>query len=76
MDYIKFCRNYFAMTNIPVSLLQGEVPVYSALGEMLSMEIYKPGAVFWENDAVQTNPTLCRYSSEIEYSEENTKALL
>lgn len=67
MDYIKFCRNYFAITNIPISLIQGEKPVYSAIGETLSLELGGPVEVFWESDAVTANPTFCRYSPEIEY---------
>lgn len=68
MDYIKFCQNYFALTNVPVSLIQGETPLYSAIGEALSLELGKPDKVFWETDDVTTNPTFCRYSPEIEYS--------
>lgn len=67
MDYIKFCRNYFAITNIPISLIQGETPLYSAICETLSLELTRSGKVFWENNAVKTNPTFCRYSPEIEY---------
>jgi len=67
MDYIHFCRNYFALTNIPISLIQGETPLYSAIGEAISLELIKPGKVFWETDEVTTNPTFCRYSPEIEY---------
>lgn len=67
MDYIKFCRNYFALTNIPVTLLEGEIPVFSALGEMLSLEDHNPQTVFWQDGYAETNPTFCRYSPEIEY---------
>lgn len=67
MNYIKFCRNYFALTNIPINLLKGKTPVYSSVGEMLSLDIHEPHAVFWETDEVRTNPTFCRYSPEIEY---------
>ncbi|MGI6577010.1 MAG: helix-turn-helix transcriptional regulator [Eubacteriales bacterium] len=67
MNYINFCRNYFALTNIPISLLKGKIPVYSSVGEMLSLEIHEPHAVFWETGEVKTNPTFCRYSPEIEY---------
>lgn len=67
MNYIKFCRNYFALTNIPINLLKGKTPVYSSVGEMLSLEIHEPHAVFWETGEVKTNPTFCRYSPEIEY---------
>lgn len=67
MDYIKFCRNYFALTNIPVALLEGDIPVYSALGEMLGIEDHNPQTVFWQDGYEATNPTFCRYSPEIEY---------
>lgn len=68
MDYTAYCRNYFALTNIPVALIQGETPVYSAIAEALSMEIKLSGPVFWEDGDEETNPTFCRYSPEIEYS--------
>ena len=67
MDYIKFCRNYFALTSIPVALLEGDIPAYSALGEMLGIEDHNPQTVFWQDGYEATNPTFCRYSPEIEY---------
>ncbi len=67
MDYVKFCRNYFALTNIPVTLMDGQLPVFSALGEMLDLELHKPQQVFWETGDVKTNPSFARYSPEIEY---------
>lgn len=47
--------------------MEGQTPVFSALGEMLGLELYKPQQVFWEDNAVKTNPSFARYSPEIEY---------
>jgi AraC-like DNA-binding protein len=64
MDYISFCRNYFAATNIPVSLLKSEKPVYSSLGEMLS----KPTPLsHWKLFPLERNPVFCALSPDLEY---------
>ena len=65
MNYINFCRNYFALTNIPISLLKGKIPVYSSVGEMLSLEIHEPHAVFWETgeDQLQHSVAIHRKSN-------------
>ncbi len=39
MDYVAFCRNYYDVTHIPVSLLDGDVPVYSSAGSYCSLEM-------------------------------------
>lgn len=41
MDYIHFCRSYFNVTHIPVSLLENSVPVYSSISEALSIPLEK-----------------------------------
>ena len=41
MDYIAFCQNYYAATRIPASLLQGNVPLYSTIGSLLSLQTYR-----------------------------------
>ncbi|MCM1064515.1 MAG: AraC family transcriptional regulator [Eubacterium sp.] len=63
MDHIAFCRSYFAITQIPVSLLEKEQPVYSALGEVLSIEPLMTFEMF----PLQHNPTFCSLSPDIEY---------
>lgn len=67
MDYISFCKNFFAITGIPVSLMLGKQPVYSSIGELLSLEYTHNGKLFWESPEYQANPTFCRYSPDIEY---------
>ncbi|MCM1387877.1 MAG: AraC family transcriptional regulator [Bacillus sp. (in: Bacteria)] len=63
MDYTAFCRSYFVITRIPVSLLKNEQPVYSTLGEALSIE---PPMDF-EMFPLEHNPSFCSLSPDIEY---------
>ncbi len=63
MDYILFCKNFFAATRIPVSLLENGDAVYSALGEMLSMVPQTRYELF----PLEKNPVFCRFSPDIEY---------
>lgn len=63
MDYISFCKNFFNATKIPVSLLKNGTPVYSALGEMLSMTPQSR----WELFTMENNPCFCTLSPDIEY---------
>ena len=63
MDYISFCKNFFAATNIPVSLLKNEQPVYSSTGETLSIKMPS----HWELFAMERNPVFCALSPDIEY---------
>lgn len=63
MDYISFCKNFFTATKIPVSLLKNGTPVYSALGEMLSMTPQS----HWELFTMENNPCFCTLSPDIEY---------
>ncbi len=65
MDYISFCRNFFAATNIPVSLIKNDKPVYSALGEMLSVP--PPSPAQWELFPLERNPVFCALTPDIEY---------
>ena len=69
MDYISFCRNFFAATNIPISLLKNEKPVYSALGEILSMT--PPSSPQWGLFPLERNPVFCALSPDIEYGRIN-----
>ncbi|MCM1155485.1 MAG: AraC family transcriptional regulator [Roseburia sp.] len=63
MDYIAFCRSYYVATQIPVSLLEKEQPVYSSLGEALSIELPTTFEVF----PLEHNPTFCSLSQDMEY---------
>lgn len=65
MDYISFCRNFFAATNIPISLLKNNEPVYSTLGEMLS--IIPSSSTQWELFPLERNPVFCALSPDLEY---------
>lgn len=38
MDYIDFCKKYYATTKIPISLLLGTAEKYSTIGELFSVE--------------------------------------
>ncbi|MEY8326810.1 helix-turn-helix domain-containing protein [Lachnospiraceae bacterium 54-11] len=67
MDYITFCKNYFSISGIPVSLMSGEEPAYSSIGELLSLEYRHYDKFFWQSPGYDINPTLCRYSPDIEY---------
>lgn len=63
MDYISLCKNFFAATNIPISLLNNENTEYSALGEMFSM----PPQSHWDLFPLERNPAFCSYSPDLEY---------
>lgn len=63
MDYIAFCRSYFEITRIPLSLLKEGKPVYSALGESLSIEPHAAYDLF----PIEHNPSYCSLSPDIEY---------
>ena len=57
MDYISLCKNFFAATNIPVSLTQNGDAVYSALGEMLSLPLSYHRSLF--DITKEHNPCFC-----------------
>ena len=63
MDYISMCKNFFAATNIPVSLLKDGRSVYSALGEMLSINTVS----YWTIYPPRRNPSFQAFSPDIEY---------
>lgn len=63
MNYISLCKNFFAATNIPISLLENGYAVYSALGEMMSMNLQSQ----WELFPIGKNPIFCSYSPDLEY---------
>ncbi len=64
MNYIDFCKNYFNITNIPVSLLKKDEAVYSTIGSYCSIE---QTARHWKMAPVEQNPNFYRYSPDIEY---------
>lgn len=63
MDYVSMCKNFFAATNIPVSLLKDGQSVYSALGEMLSINTVS----HWTIYPPHRNPSFQAFSPDIEY---------
>lgn len=63
MDYVSMCKNFFAATNIPVSLLKDGRSVYSALGEMLSINTVS----HWMIYPPRRNPSFQAFSPDIEY---------
>ncbi len=67
LDYIEFCKNYFIVTGIPVSLLKGNISVYSAAVEVMSIEPDKYLNVGWNFDLNETEPVFCHISPDIEY---------
>ena len=64
MDYIAFCKNYYAATRIPISLLQGNKPVYSSVSSMLSMPTYRIHDI---DTSGLDLPCLNNYDPDIEY---------
>lgn len=63
MDYAAFCRNYFAVTRMPIDLLYRNQPVYSALGELLHIAPDHSFEVF----PLSHNPSFCALSADIAY---------
>lgn len=63
MNYISFCKNFFAAANIPLSLLKNGDPEYSALGETMGI----PSLSHWNLFPVEKNPCFCALSPDIEY---------
>lgn len=63
MDYIDFCKKYYATTKIPISLLLGTAEKYSTIGELFSVEPLTDYPVL----AGGPNPSIHFYSSEIIY---------
>ena len=63
MDYIAFCRNWFAATRIPADLLLDGRPVYSSLGDTVN---YAP-SLLYELFPMTHNPSFCTMNSDIDY---------
>ena len=65
MDYLSLCKNFFAATNIPVSLTKDGNSVYSSLGETLAIPYEYHRELF--DMAPVNNPCFCGDSPDIEY---------
>lgn len=63
MDYIAFCKNYFAITGIPINLVNENEILYSALEDLLDIPAVNP-VVIWPGDY---NPEFRSISSDIVY---------
>ena len=63
MNYVSFCKSFFAATNIPVSLLKNGDVEYSHIAETLSI----PAQPFWQIEAPPRNPEFCAISPDLEY---------
>lgn len=63
MDYTQFCKSFFEATGIPVNLLFEGKPVYSSLGDMLSI----PESNSWEVYPPSRNPEFSSINPDLEY---------
>ncbi|MBO6039742.1 MAG: helix-turn-helix domain-containing protein, partial [Oscillospiraceae bacterium] len=63
IDYIAFCKRFFAATEIPVNLLHEGRPVYTSLGELLSFQSQEP----WEVYPPERNPEFGAINPDLEY---------
>ncbi len=63
MNLINFCKTYFSVTNIPVSLIKNDEAVYSTIGDYCSIE----STQHWEMAPIERNPNFYRYTPDIEY---------
>lgn len=63
MDHITFCKNYFAVTGIPVNLVNHDGVLYSALGELLDIPANNPVEIW----PAEHNPEFRCLSPDIVY---------
>lgn len=63
MDYISYCKDYFDITGIPVSLMDKDEALYSTIGAYCSIETVG----HWKMAPLEHNPNFYRYSPDIEY---------
>ena len=63
IDYIAFCKRFFAATEIPVNLLYEGRPVYTSLGELLSYQSQEPWPVY----PPERNPEFGAINPDLEY---------
>lgn len=52
MNYVSFCRMYFSVTHIPVSLMKKNEAIYSSIGEVCSVK----AARYWEMAPIDDTP--------------------
>lgn len=64
LDYISFCKRFFAATGIPVNLLYEGRPVYAALGELISFQSQD----IWEVYPPSRNPEFGAINPDLEYA--------
>ena len=46
MDYIDFCKNYFAVTNLPINLVNEDEVLFSSLGDLLGLTATNPTKIY------------------------------
>ncbi len=46
MDYIDFCKNYFAVTNLPINLVNEDRVLFSSLGDLLGLTATNPTKIY------------------------------
>ncbi len=46
MDYIAFCKNYYAVTNLPLNLVNDDGVLYSSLGDLLGIPAANPIGIY------------------------------
>ena len=63
MDYIDFCRTFFTVTRIPISLMKNKNPIYATISEMVSLPLKHSYLM----PSVEHNPEFCCYSPDFEY---------
>lgn len=63
MDYISFCKNYFAVTRIPINLVNNSGPLYSSLSELLHIPATHPVFIY----PASNNPEFRCLSPDIVY---------
>lgn len=61
MNYVSFCKMYFSVTHIPVSLMKKNEAIYSSIGEVCSVK----AARYWEMAPIDDTPNFYRYSPDI-----------
>lgn len=64
MDYIAFCKNYYAASRIPVSLLRGSEALYSTIADILPLPSYRTHEI---DPSGLDFPCLNNYDPRIEY---------
>lgn len=63
MDYVAFCKNYYAVTNLPINLVNNDEILYSALSDLLHLPAVNPTKIW----PAEYNPEFRCLSSDIVY---------